>query len=268
MESLPARLRKVKKSKSSFSTLFKSKQHCYFIHYSCQSFMTDGNASHRITSIAIRHVESAQTESFSIFQFAEKLSIATEDIIERYEEIEKVMLDAYFKFLNEHKQYNFIHWNMRDINYGFKALEHRGEILGCNTFKLEDNKKFDLSRLLKLRFSKKYIGHPRLKKLVDLNEITTLNFLTGEEEAKAYEDREFLKLHQSTLRKVDIMENILSRVEDNDLKVESSIADIYGLSLAGIAKAIKEHPIYVIIILLISILSAIKKFTTLLDNLF
>ena len=48
----------------------------YTIHYSCESFydITDGRTP-RITSIAIRNYDTAQTESFSIHKIAEKKHI-------------------------------------------------------------------------------------------------------------------------------------------------------------------------------------------------
>jgi hypothetical protein len=40
------------------------------------------------------------------------------------------MLDGYFAFVEAHRDSTFIHWNMRDENYGFAALEHRYRVLG------------------------------------------------------------------------------------------------------------------------------------------
>lgn len=39
---------------------------------------------------------------------------------------------------------NFLHWNMRDINYGFAAIEHRFSVLGGKPFILADNRKYGL----------------------------------------------------------------------------------------------------------------------------
>lgn len=33
------------------------------------------------------------------------------------------MLDAFFEFTKERKEYKWVHWNMRDSNYGFHAIE-------------------------------------------------------------------------------------------------------------------------------------------------
>jgi hypothetical protein len=45
----------------------------------------------------------------------------------------------------------------------------------------------DLSRPLVELYGVGYIGHPRLEKLIELNHITTGDFMTGKQEAEAFE---------------------------------------------------------------------------------
>jgi hypothetical protein len=47
------------------------------------------------------------------------------DIEPLYNELETEMLDAFYAYLRQHQQQTFVHWNMRDKNYGFQAIEHR-----------------------------------------------------------------------------------------------------------------------------------------------
>jgi len=56
------------------------------------------------------------------------------------------MLDAYFAFLRTNSERKFIHWNMRDQNYGFRAIEHRYRVLGGDPYIIQDDRKIDLSR--------------------------------------------------------------------------------------------------------------------------
>lgn len=72
---------------------------------------------------------------------------------------------------------------MRDINYGFPALEHRFRVLKGKSEELDESRKFDLSRALVAAFGNKYMGHPRLIKLMEANHITTLDLLDGPGEA-------------------------------------------------------------------------------------
>ncbi len=107
------------------------------IHYSCESFYdrADGS-SPRITSIAVYNIGSGQTNSFSIHQKAEIKKYSRNDIEKHYEELEKLMLDDFYDFVKLHEKYNWLHWNMRDINYGFQAIAHRYKVLGGDLGKL------------------------------------------------------------------------------------------------------------------------------------
>ena len=186
------------------------------IHYSCESFYdrTDGK-SPRITSIAIRNYDTGQTVSFSIQKEAEIAGIDFNNITENYNNLEKEMLKKYFLYISQHQDTIWLHWNMRDENYGFGAIEHRYKVL-CHGAPeglcvIPDSQKLDVARLMIKKYSVKYIGHPRLKSLLDKNHITPQDFLTGKAEAEAFEHREYIKLHQSTLRKVDVIANIIQR---------------------------------------------------------
>ena len=151
------------------------------------------------------------------------------------------MLDEYFQFVKEHRTMKWMHWNMRDINYGFKAIEHRYEVLGGNPTVIEDSCKIDISRLFIQCYGVNYIEHPRLESLLKYNHITAKDFMPGAEEAKAFEKKEYIKLHQSTLRKVDVLANILNRAIDKTLRVRSKWWQIFGLSPQGIYESITSR---------------------------
>ena len=211
------------------------------IHYSCESFydIRDGHTP-RITSIAVYHYASAQTDSFSIHKMAEKTHIELSEIEKHYDELEKSMLDEFFAYAKEHQNYYWIHWNMRDINYGFKAIEHRYSVLGGRPYIIDDTKKIDLARLLVDCYGVGYVGHPRMEKLLEINKIKPKDYLSGQQEANAFANGEYIKLHMSTLRKVDVFANILTRTINNSLKVNSTWKDIYGVSVQGIFNVCKD----------------------------
>lgn len=212
------------------------------IHYSCESFYdkNDGKTA-RITSIAIRNLASGQTDSFSIHQIAEEQHVQFENISERYDVLERAMLDRFFDFLRTRSHCNWIHWNMRDVNYGFAAIEHRYRVLGGTPVQVSEDRKFDLSRVLVDIYGVSYIGHPRLEKLIELNKITVKDFMTGKQEAEAFDKKEFVKLHQSTLRKVDTLANIFDRASNKQLKTNSTWADRNGFKPAVVGELAKEH---------------------------
>ncbi|MGE7696692.1 hypothetical protein ACQKNC_21800 [Lysinibacillus sp. NPDC094177] len=221
-----------------------------FIHYSCESFydLKESGRSARITSIAVRYFDTGQSVSFSIHMTAEKEK-KLNSIESHYDEIEKLMLEDFFKFVSAHENYYWIHWNMRDIGYGFPAINHRFQVLGGEPKVIADDKKFDLADKLKVIYGDKYIEHPRFEKLIDKNSISKKDFLNGAEEAKAFEDKEYIKLHHSTLRKVNVMHDIFEKVLDKNLKTNSRKKDIYGLSPQGLFELLKENWVFNVVLL-------------------
>ncbi len=151
------------------------------IHYSCENFYDRNHGkTPRVTSIAVRNLGSGQTESFSIHKIAEQEGKDFNEIATTYDELEKEMLEEFFKHASENQGKTWVHWNMRDINYGFIALEHRLKVLQGKPFVLSEDKKIDLARAMVALYGINYIGYPRLVNLIEKNEITSKDTLTGE----------------------------------------------------------------------------------------
>lgn len=234
------------------------------IHYSCESFydIKDGRTP-RVTSIAVRNFSTGQTSSFSIHKSAEQMGAAVAEIDGRYDEFEKCMLDEYFDLIKSRHGFIFIHWNMRDINYGFQAIEHRYRVLHGDPFIIDDMRKFDLARALVAIYGINYIGHKpsgRLHNLVSFNKMTMKDTLTGAEEAEAFENKEFVKLHQSTLRKVDIMANILERVIDGSLRTNASWWDTHGIHPSILIEVASKHWGWTAFTIIATIVGALSAF--------
>ncbi|WFP78743.1 hypothetical protein [Mesorhizobium sp. WSM4906] len=209
--------------------IFADAKNTWVIHYSCESFYDRPEGrSPRVTSIAVRKLSDAQTHSFSIHQVAERQGVAFREIEQHYDRLERVMLDAFFAFIGSYRNSHFLHWNMRDANYGFPAIEHRYTVLGGAPITIDDERKHDLSRIIINIYGKGYISHPRLESLIERNKIRPLDFMTGPQEAKAFEERNFNGLHQSTLRKVDILANLATLVKDRSLKTNTTHWDMHG----------------------------------------
>ena len=209
--------------------LFANATNVTVIHYSCESFYDRPEGrSPRITSIALRKLDSAQTTSFSIHQVAERRGTAFNQIDNHYNTLEKEMLTTFFEHLGSYRQAKYLHWNMRDVNYGFQAIQHRFEVLGEEPYEVPEDKKVDLARLLIDIYGVAYIGHPRMINLMERNHIAPRDFLTGADEALAFDQRNFAALHQSTLRKVDIIANIAGRAHDRYLRTNTSWWAMHG----------------------------------------
>jgi len=249
------RIKKRKKAKDKIEQLYQNVNSCLIIHYSCENLynIKEGKTP-RITSIAVRFMDSGETKSFSIHKIAERNEVEFDEIEKNYNLLEKEMLDDFYKFLNDYKTHTFIHWKMRDINYGFEAINHRYETLQGKPIELIRQNKVDLSKLIKDIFGDNYAKHPRLENLMRKNQVSYDQFLKGAKEAEAFDNKEYTKFHQSTLIKTHILEKLFERVAEGRLKTESTIKDIYGLSPQGFFELAKDNWIAWVISTLIVIL--------------
>lgn len=221
--------KKQRASKEILNRVFQGAQNVWVIHYSCESFYDRPQGrSPRITSIATRKVDSGQTRSFSIHQVAERRKVQFDQIEDHYDDLERQMLDEFYGHVRCFQSAKYVHWNMRDINYGFAATEHRYRVLGGYPFVIDDGKEFDLSRILIDIYGINYIEHKRLDRLIEKNSIRPLDFMPGPEEARAFEERNFVALHQSTLRKVDVLANIATGAHQGDLKTNTPWWKLHG----------------------------------------
>lgn len=103
-------------SKEFIKEVKRTPQNFYIIHYSCQSLNDDNDGlSPRITSIAILHLSTDQTVSFSIHAIAEELGIGRDNIHQRLDDIELALLCKFNDFVRDRRDRYWIHWNMRNL---------------------------------------------------------------------------------------------------------------------------------------------------------
>jgi type IV secretory pathway VirB10-like protein len=137
-----------------------------------------GRTVARITSIATRRLSSGQTISFSIHQVAERERVPFAEIEQHYDRLERQMLDEFYEHVGAHRGMDYLHWNMRDINYGFAALEQRHRVLGGTPVVIDEERKFDLSRLFIDIYGVSYIGHaPRSRRRQALRALAALRLV-------------------------------------------------------------------------------------------
>ena len=77
-------------------------------------------------------------------------------------------------------------------------------------------------------------------------------------------EKEYVKLHQSTLRKVDILANIIERVDNRSIKTNATWKDLYGNYPEAVGDFFKEHWIFSII----AVISAITGIIAFIISLF
>ena len=229
--------------------LFQEPSTVYAIHYSCESFhdRPDGR-SPRITSIAVANLATQQAESFSIHRLAERGQIPFSDIESHYNELELEMLGYFYSFLEQNHQTKFLHWNMRDDNYGFRAIEHRFSVLTNDkqpSFKVPESQKFDLAILLKDMYGAFYADHPRMTKLLLMNSAIPPGYLQGADEAKAFEQKDYPNLHQSSLAKVHAITTVAQLAYNKQLKTNTGFWQLHGGGIKAPLALLIEHPIAV-----------------------
>jgi hypothetical protein len=211
-------------TRSELKQLAENQNSLLVIHYSCQN-LNDNNEGYspRITSIAVFHVASQTMHSFSIHLIAEVKKIDRDDIHHHYNDLEAVMLDDFYKFVQEHQDHSWLHWNMSNINFGFETLEHRYRVLTDKAPpKIADANRHNLSSLVSGVYGSNYVDHPKMPNLMDLNGGKSRDFLTGAEEVQAFDRKEYIKLHKSTMSKVYFFNSVFHKLVKRKLKTARS----------------------------------------------
>ncbi|WP_211236168.1 hypothetical protein [Parvibacter caecicola] len=253
------RYKRHKQARKTLKEIEESPRDYLVIHYSCESFydIHDGRTP-RITSIAVRELDSGQTHSFSIHKIAEKQGVPLDVINGKYDELEKAMLDELMDFIQKSTKFKWVHWNMRDINYGFPAIYHRYEVLNGTPCKIDDSRLIDIARVLKDCYGEGYAGgHPRMQKLLELNDMSHRELLSGKGEAVAFSAHEYVKLHQSTLRKVNEISNIVTMACENKLKTASSLIEIYGWSPQSLYEMLRDRWWFAILAFMLGVVAGL-----------
>ena len=219
MRKIPESLPRQREAREQLAKISENCNNVLVIHYSCESFYNHlSGRTPRIASIAVRNLATAQTESFSIHLVVERYKeLTSKDINEHYEEFEKKILEEFYNYVKNHRNHTWLHWNMRSANYGFAALEHRYSVLGGDPFEIQESRRCDLAQLLDRLYGTDYIDPPHLENLIKKNSITNLDFLSGKDEAKAFENGQYAEMHLSNIRKVAVISDIADRAADNTL---------------------------------------------------
>lgn len=217
-------LAKSNEMKKLFKNIASSYANTYSIHYACESLNdSNQNISPRVTAISILHFDTRATHSFAIHLEAEIKKIDVGDIEEHYDELEANLLRKFFKHAKDHSNDQYIHWNMRNAIYGFEALEHRYRVLTSEEpFRIPEKHRYNLNDLLKKKYCEDYIGHSRMQKLMSLNGGSPQHFMTGAEEVKAFQDKEYVRLYLSNIDKITWLYSTFELALKNKLNVEKS----------------------------------------------
>jgi hypothetical protein len=170
----------------------------------------------------VEHYSTQQAVSFSTHAIAEEIGIAREDVIGRFDEVGRRLLDDFYDFVRDRRDSYWVHWNMRNLTYGFEHIEHRFRALGGqNAPIIPVERRINLNDMIAYHYGADYANHPKLASLMELNGGRHRDFLTGSEEVQAFQNNEFIRMHNSTLCKVGFFHKAANRMAQGRLHTNS-----------------------------------------------
>lgn len=197
----------------------------YIIHYSSQSLFDAEASTHspRITSIVVRHYVSGQTVSFSMHTVAEYLGIQPDEVEEKYDDIERELLTQFYNFARDRREKYWVHWNMRNVVFGFEHLEHRYRSLTkTEPPSIPVEVRINLNDILKNRYGNDYAKDPKMLSLMEMNGGKVQGFLSGKEESDAFKAKDFIRMHTSTIAKVGFFSFVITSACNGKLVTAAS----------------------------------------------
>lgn len=200
-----------------------------FIHYSESNTYDDdyGNISPIITTIVIKSLDGQIDKQFAIHLEADKADISKDQIQDSYRELELRILKLYNDFVKRHLDCFWIHWDMKNIHFGFEAIKHRYEKIFENLdeyCEVPNHHKRNLAALIEGMYGEDFVlGNDKLKTLMlcNSNNILDTRYLTRAEESLQFESKHFDTIIRSVDCKVDFIKKATIKLRDRKLMVSN-----------------------------------------------
>lgn len=191
-----------------------TKQTIRVIHYGCESWYSVKDRPVIISCIAIVDLATKEEIAFSL----------TDYDCETDSEKEKLLLNAYYKYLRETPDALYVHWNMNTSEYGFVAIDKRYKFLTGQDapYIIPKEKRYDLDDLISSKYGKKYVEHPKLPTLISLNSLHRRFCLSGKEESDKFEAKEFGDIKRSVLEKSHLLASLTKRFLKGTIETRNS----------------------------------------------
>ena len=213
-----------------FEKLMENPSKVLIIHYSQSKIYDDeyNDISPLISSIVVKALDGTFEKFFSIYYEADKASIPLEEIENSYRDLELRVLQSFNDFVRKKKDYFWVHWDMKNIEFGFDAIKHRFEKIfqGLKDEKqfeeIPDNKKFNLKTILEDIYGEKFASTTdKLSSLISLNNENVINndYLTLEKEQSEFEKKNYQSILKSIGCKVNFICKVLKLLDAKRLKV-------------------------------------------------
>lgn len=230
-----------KAAREEIARALQSRHHAYVLHYVGESFETP---AYRVTAIAARNLGSGATESFDIENVLRGLGLDPSTASDaELDNAERRMLEAFFKFAREHRNFYWLHWNMRNSAFGFQGLENRVRALGGRATIIPEGLRVDLGARMVDLFGDRYADPThRLRSLALRNQLPLPHLLDGPLQAEAVRRRDFAAATRSLLNRVDVMYAVATKAHEGSIRTHAPLRDRIAGS-GGLIKWAKDHPV-------------------------
>lgn len=199
-----------------------------FIHYSESSTYDDddyGNISPIITSIVIKSLDGQIDKQFAIHLEVDKADIPKDQIQDSYRELELRILKLYNDFVRRNLECFWIHWDMKNIHFGFEAIKHRYEKIFESLedyCEIPNNKKKNLRTIMEGMYGDNFVsGADSLKALMLCNSdnVEDSTYLSKENESSQFENKNFTNVIRSVDLKVEFIKKATNKLINKKLIV-------------------------------------------------
>lgn len=199
------------------------------IHYSeSQTYDDDyGNISPIITSIVIKSLDDTIDKQFAIHFEADKAGIPIDQIQDSYRELELRILKSYNDFVKRHKHCIWLHWDMKNIHFGFEAIRHRYEKIfeGLDDYyEIPSFSKYSLFKILEGMYGEGFVkGTDKLRTLMTTNnsDVDLPQYLERQVESSEFESKNFKSVIDSVDCKVDFLKKAVKKLVDKKLLIQN-----------------------------------------------
>lgn len=201
-----------------------------FVHYSESNTYDDddyGNISPIITSIVIKSLDGQTDKQFAIHLEADKADIPKDQIQDSYRELELRILKLYNDFARRHLDCFWIHWDMKNIHFGFEAIKHRYEKIfeSLDDYcEIPNNKKKNLRTIIEGMYGDNFVsGSDTLKALMlcNSNNVEDSTYLSKDNESSQFENKNFIAVIRSVDLKVEFIKKATKKLSYKNLIVSS-----------------------------------------------
>ena len=217
----------------------------FCIHYSQSETYDDdyGSISPIITTIVIKSLDEKIDKQFAIHFEADKAGIPKDQIQDSYRELELRILKSFNDFVKRYKNCVWVHWDMKNIHFGFEAIKHRFEKIFED---LEDyqeipvHKTYCLLNILEKMYGENFVNGPdKLQSLMAFNNngLIENSFLQRPAESSEFEKKNFKGVIDSVDCKVEFLKKSLNKLATKTLRIQNKNG--YSLFLDFIS-----HPIF------------------------